>query len=154
MITEQQFFDARIIFGGEELEGCSKLHRLALPLGLEDPILWYTRLMHDLPHLAYCWLMRFCDYVPHDREEKTFTEFKNAESRLQIFACEYYCYSRQELGNDESAIQDKADTRDGVISFHARVNWKKANPLFYNRYPRVPLLPTDEGPIDDPESEE
>ena len=42
MVAEQQFFDASIAFGGEKLfrvvQGYLKLCRLALPLGLEDPI--------------------------------------------------------------------------------------------------------------------
>lgn len=164
MVTEQQFFDARIVFGGEKLfrvvQGCSRLRRLALPSGLEDPIPWYTRLMKDIPNLAYFWLMRLCDYVPHDTEEENATEFKNAipaESHLQFFAYEHSCYSRQELGNNDITTQDKADAEIVRLAF-TRIDWERANPLFYNRYPSVPFLPRDggardEGPIDDPESE-
>lgn len=68
--------------------------------------------MKDIPNLAYFWLIRFCDYVPHDREEETASEFKNAipaESHLQFFVYEYSCDSRQELGNNEITAQDKAD---------------------------------------------
>ena len=104
--------------------------------------------------------MRFSDYVPYDTEEETATEFMNAipaESHLQFFAYEYSCYSRQELRTNKRTTQGKAG--GGVVrSAFTRIDWERANPLFYNRYPSVLFLPRDEGPrdegpIDDPESE-
>lgn len=81
--------------------------------------------MKDIPNMAYFWLMRFCDYVPHDTEEETASEFKNAipaESHRQFFAYEYYCDARQELGNNEITTQDKADAKT-VRSALTRIDW-------------------------------
>ena len=54
---------------------------------------------------------------------------------------------------NEPTVQDK-QILETVGSAFTRANWKKANPLFYNRYPSVPHLPRDEGPTDDPEPED
>ena len=156
VVCEEQDCESRLVFGGEELfraiQGCGQLYRLALALGLEDSVPWYSGLMQDLPRLAYYWLMFCLDYSPDcDDAEEILTQFINAipaDSNLRFFAYNWSCYSRQERENDVWSGQGEQGANT-VGSAFKQIKWKRANPIFYNRYPCVPLLPCNLEPSDD-----
>lgn len=144
------FCCSRLVFGGEELfrvvQGCLGLRRLALPLSSEDLVPRYIRLMQDLPHLAYYWLS-WWDYYYDDGDGEIATQFENAilETNLLFFAHEHSCYSRQMRRNDEPAGKPEPHANTEGSDF-AQIDWTAANPLFYNRYPSLPLLPANGAP--------
>lgn len=151
VVREEVNWDNRVVFAGKNLlrviQGCGKLQRLALPLGSKDPFPWYSRLMQDLPHLTYYWLMGAFNYRAFDNANIA-DRVKNAipsESNLRFFGYDFCCYSRQERKDGKPTAQPERDPDTMRFTF-TRINWKNANPIFYNRYPCFPLLPDDEGP--------
>lgn len=156
VVLEEQPFETSLVFGGEELfqaiQGCGKLFRLAVALGVVDPVPRYSRLIQDLPCLAYCWLMHCFDYVPDDVDEAEIPiQFKNAipvNSNLRFFGYSWTCYSRQDNENNELTDQDKLDSNTAGIALK-RIDWKNSNAMFYNRYPCDPLLPVNRVPSDE-----
>lgn len=156
VVLEEQPFETSLVFGGEKLfqaiRGCGKLFRLAVALGVEDPVPRYSRLIQDLPRLAYCWLMHCFDYVPDDVDEAEIPiQFKNAipvNSTLRFFGYSWTCYSRQDNENNEPTDQDEPDANIAGTALK-RLDWKNSNAMFYNRYPCDPLLPVNRVPSDE-----
>lgn len=151
LVVREERYSFSLVFAGEGLfrviQGCEKLRRLALPLGLKEPIPCYSQLMRDLPHLAYYWLMEPREYITCD-DAYAAAQFKNAiptESNLRFFAYNWYCYSRQERKDYEPTARPGPAADTVVGSAFTRIIWKKANPMFYNRYPCYPLLPNELG---------
>lgn len=151
VVREEINWNNRLIFAGKKLlkviQGCGKLRRLALPLSSKHPFPWYSRLTQDLPHLTYYWLMGAFN-CRASGDAHIAERVKNAiptESNLRFFAYDFFCYSRQERKDGKPTAQPELDG-DPLRFTVTRINWKKANAVFYNRYPCFPLLPNGDGP--------
>lgn len=157
VVFEDQTCETSLVFGGAELfqaiQKCRKLFRLAVALGVEDPVPRYSRLIQDLPCLAYCWLMNCYDHIPDDVDEAEIPiQFKNAipaNSNLRFFAYSWTCYSRQDNENNGPTYDQEEPDTIATGAALKRIDWKKANAKFYNRYPCEPLLPVSRVPSDE-----
>lgn len=132
-----------VLFSGEELFavilGCHTLRRLALPLAFKNPIPWYSHLMRGLPCLGYFWLTDCRKYVGNGIDE----EFANklmrgmpASSALRFLAFNNFCLTRLKLSTQPGLEAEMA------VSVMTEMDWKGANPLFFNRYPYSLVLPS------------
>lgn len=146
VVREEVNWDNRVIFAGKRLswviQGCEKLRRLALPLGSKDSFPWYSRMMQDLPYLAYYWFMRAYNHRAFDGAHIA-DRVKNAipaKSNLGFFAYDLFCYSRQERKDRIRTAQPELDAETVRFAL-TRIGRKKSNPISYNRYPCFPLLP-------------
>lgn len=143
LVREDATFMRPLVFGGKRLFAviveCHTIRRLALPLGLKNPIPSYNRLMRRLPHLMYFWLTDWRKYVGNGMDEEFANELKEgipASSKLRFLAFNNYCHTRL-----ESSTQPGLDA-EMAVSFMTEIDWKDANPLFYNQYPYPLVLPS------------
>lgn len=155
VVCEEKGCETSLTFAGEDLfraiEGCKKLYRLAVSLGVHDAVTRYSRLIEDLPCISSFWLMHCFDYCPdYEDEAEIPIQFKKAlpaKSNLRFFAYNWACYYRQENENGGLTDQDEPDANTAGAAFK-RISWKKSNAIFYNKYPCIPLLPANHEPSD------
>lgn len=140
VVRENTNLTRPLLFSGKELFavilGCHTLRRLALPLAFENPIPSYSRLMRDLPRLGYFWLTDCRKYVGNGIDEEFANELMEgmpASSILKFLAFNNFCLTRRE-----------PSTQPGLEAefIMTEMDWKDANPLFFNRYPYSLVLPS------------
>lgn len=142
VVRENTTLMGPLIFGGKSLfaviVGFQALRRLALPLGLKNPIPWYSLLMHRLPHLLYFWLTDCRKYVAKGKDQEFANKLKGtmpASSILRFLGLNKYCLTRLELSTQPGLEAGMA------VSIMTEMDWKHSNPLFFNRYPYSLVLP-------------
>lgn len=92
--------------------------------------------MRDLPRLEYFWLTDCRKYIGNGIDEEFANELKGGmleSSILKFLAFNNFCLNRR-----EPRIQPGLKAEIAMIE----MDWKDANPLFFNRYPYSLVLPS------------